>query len=582
MTSLSVISYLILKDKITKKICLLLTINLLFLLSGRTSPVEAAVIFSDSFQGGYNTNFWEVANGALAPQASSFGIGDTHGSTPYAIRHTVDGGISSNSIIKIDVKINSYPSDLIISNTSTSGRWSDVFLAGSNIEGGNPGQFLLRSTWGNSGWNNWDMSAGIHHFEFDLNNGILTLLEDGNIKATWDGGAGGFPLDSVAISYLGGDSEFANYQLCDSSGCVTTTPTPTPTPFIGVSPSSATVSAGTPFNVDVIVDGGGQAFNAAQATVAVSSGLSVTGLHNPSSNACNFQYTQTPSVSNPSFAGAIYSSSSTNCNVYTLTLTPTGDGTVTLTNASIKSYADSSEILSTVQNGTFTVGTPTPTPTPSGTVATIDDSVQGAGQNQWNYNGTWSHCIDCNDTATFYNSSVSWSKVTNDYVTIMFTGTQIKFYGVTDPRYGIGAVSIDNGAETNVDFYSPTRIGDVLLWTSPTLSNSAHTLKLRVTGNHNASATDNYVVVDRGDITSMTTLPNLAVNTYPLDTYSSSLQISGTKDAAITQVFVNGSDANTTYPTSTTWEAQARLRRLKGSASPAGECIRRSRICPSL
>ena len=48
---------------------------------------------------------------------------------------------------------------------------------------------------------------------------------------------------------------------------------------------------------------------------------------------------------------------------------------------------------------------PSASPQPPGTV-NVDDSVQGTGQNQWNYSG-WTHCTGCNETApaVFYNAS---------------------------------------------------------------------------------------------------------------------------------------------------------------------------------
>jgi hypothetical protein len=69
--------------------------------------------------------------------------------------------------------------------------------------------------------------------------------------------------------------------------------------------------------------------------------------------------------------------------------------------------------------------------------------------------------------------------------------------------YGIGAVSIDGGSETNVDFYASTHEGNQLLWTSPTLPAGKHTFKLRVTGNHNPNARPDVgfpPVLDRVDI----------------------------------------------------------------------------------
>ena len=159
----------------------------------------------------------------------------------------------------------------------------------------------------------------------------------------------------------------------------TATPTPVPSVQIVTNPSSSNVTVGTPFNVDVDVNDNSTAFNATKATVSVSTNLSITGIHNATSNACNFQYTKHPTTSDPSFAGAIYGGSSTGCTVYTMTLTPTatGTGTITFTNGSIKSYSDSSEILTGTQGGSFTIGDgPTPTPTTGLNQLTVTSPLQ--------------------------------------------------------------------------------------------------------------------------------------------------------------------------------------------------------------
>jgi serine/threonine protein kinase len=154
--------------------------------------------------------------------------------------------------------------------------------------------------------------------------------------------------------------------------------------------------------------------------------------------------------------------------------------------------------------------TPKPTPTPTLQTTTIDDNVTGTGTNQFNYVGSyWSHdgpgCPgpNCSNTYPSYNDTSSWDSQVNEYVTLSFTGVRIKLYGVIDPMYGIGAVSIDGGSETNVDFYASTHEGNQLLWTSPTLPAGKHTFKLRVTGNHNSNARPDVgfpPVLDRVDI----------------------------------------------------------------------------------
>jgi hypothetical protein len=129
----------------------------------------------------------------------------------------------------------------------------------------------------------------------------------------------------------------------------------------------------------------------------------------------------------------------------------------------------------------------------------IDDAVQGSGPEQFNFVGTsWQHCTGCG--AGLYGQSNSWDNTVDDYVTIEFIGTKIDFYGVKDPGHGIGAVSIDGGSETNIDFYAAARVGNQLMWTSPVLTAGNHVFKLRVTGNKDTSSTNTWVVPDRADI----------------------------------------------------------------------------------
>ncbi len=136
----------------------------------------------------------------------------------------------------------------------------------------------------------------------------------------------------------------------------------------------------------------------------------------------------------------------------------------------------------------------------------IDDLVTGSGTNQFKYVGSgWSHCSKCG--SNLYDETNSWDNTTNDDVTVAFNGTGVKFYGVQDTLHGVGAVSIDGGTETDIDFYAPQRAGDVLLWTSPVLAPGVHTFKLRVTGTKNPKSTNYYSVPDRIDILNPSAVP---------------------------------------------------------------------------
>ena len=158
------------------------------------------------------------------------------------------------------------------------------------------------------------------------------------------------------------------------------------TATISTSPSSETFFVDQEFSVDLVIDSGGDAFNAAQANVTVSNNLSIKSLTiTPASlGGCNFIFVnlrKTPTVSDPSFAGAILNGSSLRCNLYTLTLqgTTQGTGTIALRSGSVKSYANHNEILLSMQDGSYSITvpitptptaipTPTPTPTPVPTV----------------------------------------------------------------------------------------------------------------------------------------------------------------------------------------------------------------------
>jgi len=147
------------------------------------------------------------------------------------------------------------------------------------------------------------------------------------------------------------------------------------TATINTSPSSGTFFVNQEFTVDLVIDGGGETFNAAQATVAVSGNLSVKSLTiTPTSlGGCNFAFAnlrKTPTAIDPSFAGAILNGSSLHCILYTLTLQATTQeaGTITLKSGSVKSYVNHNEILLSMQDGSYSIAVPiTPTPVPTAT-----------------------------------------------------------------------------------------------------------------------------------------------------------------------------------------------------------------------
>lgn len=191
--------------------------------------------------------------------------------------------------------------------------------------------------------------------------------------------------------------------------------------------------------------------------------------------------------------------------LYTSPVLPAGQHTLKVRvtgtkNGSSTDYfitADKVEIFSGTATPTPTL-TPaaTFTPTPSPTPVVINDAVTGTGNNQYDYHGTW---LTSNGPAPYMQDD-HFSNTTNDYYLVRFNGTMIKVYAAKGANIGIGAYSMDGGAETNIDGYNSSRQDQVLLYTSPVLPVGPHTLKVRVTGTKNGSSSNYYITADKVEI----------------------------------------------------------------------------------
>ena len=129
-------------------------------------------------------------------------------------------------------------------------------------------------------------------------------------------------------------------------------------------------------------------------------------------------------------------------------------------------------------------------------IISVNDNVTGTANGQFQYIGDWKYAAQ---TGAFMNDN-HWSNSTDDFFRVKFTGNQIKLYGAKDPSHGIAAVSIDDGDEVIVDYYAAERSDNVLIYTSPILKDGEHTLKVRVTGAKNKSASDKHITVDKVEI----------------------------------------------------------------------------------
>jgi GH43 family beta-xylosidase len=139
-----------------------------------------------------------------------------------------------------------------------------------------------------------------------------------------------------------------------------------------------------------------------------------------------------------------------------------------------------------------------PSGDPGAPTSVINDTDTGTGLNQVEYAGTWNSGSGCG-TQCFWGND-HWTGIANASATIRFSGTKVALLSVLDVGNGIAAISLDGGPEQRVDYYSSIRVGEQLIYVSPTLAPGPHTLKVRVTGDKNPASTSTQVSLDRIEI----------------------------------------------------------------------------------
>lgn len=99
-----------------------------------------------------------------------------------------------------------------------------------------------------------------------------------------------------------------------------------------------------------------------------------------------------------------------------------------------------------------------------------------------------------------YGGTIIFSIETGASATLAFTGTQATWYGPKYRDFGIANVFLDGQLQGSVDLYSSTLQSRQSLFTVSGLSNTAHTLRIVVTGKKNNSALNVAVGVDAFDV----------------------------------------------------------------------------------
>ena len=114
------------------------------------------------------------------------------------------------------------------------------------------------------------------------------------------------------------------------------------------------------------------------------------------------------------------------------------------------------------------------------------------GWTQGDTRGTWS------------GGTAAVSSAPGAQATISFTGTSVSWIGGRTPGTGIARISLDGIFLAEVDTYSKTEEIRVPMFGVSGLADASHTLTIEVTGQKNAAATSNLIVVDAFDVPAVT------------------------------------------------------------------------------
>jgi GH43 family beta-xylosidase len=114
------------------------------------------------------------------------------------------------------------------------------------------------------------------------------------------------------------------------------------------------------------------------------------------------------------------------------------------------------------------------------------------------YTGEWQAYPNCG--VTCFEGDDHGTSTKDATATFSFKGTRITLLSVRDAGNGIGAISVDNGPEKEIDFYMSARHGEQLIYVSPTLPYGDHTLKVRATGKKNGASAGTSISIDRAEV----------------------------------------------------------------------------------
>lgn len=113
------------------------------------------------------------------------------------------------------------------------------------------------------------------------------------------------------------------------------------------------------------------------------------------------------------------------------------------------------------------------------------------------YTGTWEHASATTWLSKFHNVTGSYTFTNGSFLETTFDGYKIEWYTELKSDKGYAGISIDGGAEVDLDLYNPTTLNNSqLAWTSPALTNGPHKIRIRYLGKKNPAASVPTIIHD--------------------------------------------------------------------------------------
>jgi hypothetical protein len=127
----------------------------------------------------------------------------------------------------------------------------------------------------------------------------------------------------------------------------------------------------------------------------------------------------------------------------------------------------------------------------------LDNKQLGTGPDKVDFHGKWTlaRTAAAGPASAFYVSDAA-----DDTFTLHFNGRGARFFTVLGPDRGMAAFSLDGGAETVMDLYSPLLRPGAFFYESPPTDAGTHVLKVRVLQRHDTLSSGNGVAVDHVEV----------------------------------------------------------------------------------